>query len=183
MAKYQVIGAGSPYNGVKDTETGAFIPNATGNRHWREYLVWVDEGNTPDPDPAYLPPSNEELKAQKLTDINSWREVALNSTIIYDGNVYDSDQRSRDNLTGIVAYIANGGSLPSPFIWRTADNQSVQMDATAVSNFGAAMVDHVNTQYSISWVLKAQVEAVDIGAPDYVDQMDAIVWPGSPTIE
>ena len=28
MAKYQLIGDGSPIQGVKDTETGAFIPNA-----------------------------------------------------------------------------------------------------------------------------------------------------------
>lgn len=45
MAKYKTIN-----DGVKDTETGACIPCASGNRHWREYLAWVAEGNTPDPE-------------------------------------------------------------------------------------------------------------------------------------
>ena len=28
---------------------GAFIPADLDNRHYAEYLAWVDEGNTPDP--------------------------------------------------------------------------------------------------------------------------------------
>ena len=38
---------------------GAFIPNDPGNRDYREYLDWLDAGNTPKPAPAPppLPPS------------------------------------------------------------------------------------------------------------------------------
>ena len=38
---------------------GAFIPNDPGNRDYREYLDWLDAGNTPEPAPAPppLPPS------------------------------------------------------------------------------------------------------------------------------
>ncbi len=39
-------------NGVTLTrEDGSVlsIPNAEGNRHWREYQEWLDEGNTPEP--------------------------------------------------------------------------------------------------------------------------------------
>ena len=54
-------------NGVLDTETGAHIPNAEGNRHWQEYQDWLAEGNTPDPaDPPPPPPTNEELIEAKL---------------------------------------------------------------------------------------------------------------------
>lgn len=35
---------------------GAFIPNDPGNRDYREYLKWVEDGNTPEPAPAPLPP-------------------------------------------------------------------------------------------------------------------------------
>lgn len=38
---------------IKDTETGACIPKAEGNRHYREYLEWVAAGNTPiEPQPS-----------------------------------------------------------------------------------------------------------------------------------
>lgn len=33
--------------GIKDQETGACIPIAEGNRHYQEYLEWLNEGNTP----------------------------------------------------------------------------------------------------------------------------------------
>lgn len=179
MAKYQLIGDGSPVQGVKDTETGAFIPNAPGNRHWQEYLDWLEGSpeNVPDPDPAY---SGASLKAAKKLEINTLRETALNGGIEFSGNDYDSDQRSRDNLSGIVAHLAGGGSLPSgspAFSWRTADNQNVVMDANTVKNLGAVMIDHVNTQYNISWDLKAQVDAISDSDPDIKSLLAAIVWP------
>jgi hypothetical protein len=49
MAKYKLANAGSPIQSVIDTDTGAYIPNDRGNKDWKAYLVWVDEGNTPDP--------------------------------------------------------------------------------------------------------------------------------------
>ena len=56
MAKYKLVD-----NGVLDTETGAYIPNAEGNRHWQEYQEWLAAGNTPDPaDPEPAPPTAAE---------------------------------------------------------------------------------------------------------------------------
>jgi len=44
---------------------GAFIPNDLGNRDYREYLEWVEAGNTPEPAPE--PPAPVELTpAEKL---------------------------------------------------------------------------------------------------------------------
>ena len=44
---------------IKRPSDGAFIPNDPGNRDYREYLDWLDAGNTPEPAPAPppLPPS------------------------------------------------------------------------------------------------------------------------------
>ena len=49
----------------------AFIPPDTGNRDYREYLEWLDAGNTPEPAPvppapAVLTPA-EKLAAAGLT--------------------------------------------------------------------------------------------------------------------
>ena len=33
--------------GVKRVSDGAIIPEAVSNRHWGEYLKWVEDGNTP----------------------------------------------------------------------------------------------------------------------------------------
>lgn len=47
----------------------AFIPNDPMNGHYREYLMWLEEGNTPeeaDPIPEPKQPTVEELQAQLL---------------------------------------------------------------------------------------------------------------------
>ena len=41
---------------IKRLSDGAFIPPDPGNRDYREYLDWLDAGNTPEPAPAPPPP-------------------------------------------------------------------------------------------------------------------------------
>ena len=48
MAEYKLNGPDES-NGVTREEDGASIPNAPGNRDWREYVVWRDAGGVPDP--------------------------------------------------------------------------------------------------------------------------------------
>ena len=57
MADYKLYAGG-----VIRERDGARIPESTTNRDWRRYLVWIAEGNTPDPaDPAPVPPTDAEL--------------------------------------------------------------------------------------------------------------------------
>ena len=50
---------------IKRLSDGAFIPNDPGNRDYRDYLEWVEVGNTPEPAPE--PPAPVELTpAEKL---------------------------------------------------------------------------------------------------------------------
>jgi len=47
--------------GVIDTERGACIPEDERNRHWLEYLEWLEAGNVPDPEDVPPPPTQKEL--------------------------------------------------------------------------------------------------------------------------
>lgn len=60
MARYQLLEDG----GVVDTERGYFIPDTVENRHWREYLDWVQDGNVADP--IYVPPPPTALELAQL---------------------------------------------------------------------------------------------------------------------
>jgi len=67
MAKYKLV-----KNGVWDTESSSFIPEYIGNREWRKFLQWKDEGGIPDPEYT-----TEEL-AEKVIQDNI---INLKSTI------------------------------------------------------------------------------------------------------
>lgn len=62
MAKYQLLADG----GVHDTERGYSIPESIDNRHWKEFQLWLAEGNVADPIPAPVPPTAEEVLHQQL---------------------------------------------------------------------------------------------------------------------
>ena len=65
---YQLITS----NSIKRLSDGAFIPPDPGNRDYRDYLDWLDAGNTPEPaaaPPPTPPPLTpvEKLAAAGLT--------------------------------------------------------------------------------------------------------------------
>lgn len=66
MARYQLT-----VEGVFDTEKNRAIPDNENNRHWREYLIWLDEGNTPDP----IPDEPEEVADPKIAMIDDMKTI------------------------------------------------------------------------------------------------------------
>lgn len=76
MKKYKEIVAPYPDGdliGIMDNEEGHTIPLSEANRHYREYLEWVEAGNTPDPmfteaEWDAVQASKQKLKDKKLVD-------------------------------------------------------------------------------------------------------------------
>lgn len=120
-----------------------------------------------------LPTTLEEWKALASKRVNADRERALSAGVTYGGSVYDSDNRSRANLTGAVAATQAGIPLPDRFTWRTSDNKDVPMTAVELVGLAAAMLSHVNAQYRRSWELKAQINAATTA-----EEVAAVKWSG-----
>lgn len=110
-------------------------------------------------------------KTQKLAQINQWREEALNAGVEFNGHVFDSDERSRQNLTGVVGAVNAGIPLPEGFVWRSAANVNVPMTTPELVALAATMLQHVNAQYARSWQRKAELQAQDNS-----DLVDLIQW-------
>jgi len=69
---YKLINNG---DSVKNLETGACIPMVGGNRDYQEYLTWLEEGNTPEPEFT-----EQEILDNAWTALRSERNVLLTST-------------------------------------------------------------------------------------------------------
>lgn len=72
MEKYKLLENG----GVLNQETGEHIPEVDGNRHWKKYLKWCDEGNIADS--AF---TLDELKYKKYTEIKQDFENSFNNGV------------------------------------------------------------------------------------------------------
>jgi len=111
------------------------------------------------------------LKAIAHVRINADREMAMDAGVTFNLNVFDSDERSRENLTGTVSAVNAGIALPLGFTWRSRDNRDIPMTAADLVGLSAAMLQHVNGQYHKSWQLKARIDAATTK-----EEIDAVVW-------
>lgn len=180
MAQYRLQGRGA---GVIDTTTGAFIPPATGNRHWQAYLAWVEEGNTPDPAlEAPLADARGSAKAALALEAEARyqaRFAELYQTLDAKGPV--SAWVVAIEREEAVAADADGTPTSSeyPFLdaRATAKSSSIATEATAV----LAQYDSWKTEAAaIRRVLLTAFEAIDAaGSTSAVDAIvEAVEWPG-----
>jgi len=100
MGKYKYIG-----DGVRDNETGSYIPNDPGNRHWREYLVW--DGTT---DPEF---TQIELDNQSWDALRVERDALLTATDFMMTQDYYTDEMTTQEQTDVTNYRSELRDLPA----------------------------------------------------------------------
>jgi hypothetical protein len=126
------------------------------------------------PLPAPVPPTLDELKANKRAEINQQRAELETAGFSYLGHVFDSDQRSADRIQ-----VATGSALaalmagqPYELAWTAADNTDVPLDAAGVVGLNTAFAVYGLTLHETAKALKAQVDAATTAG-----EVEAIAWP------
>lgn len=86
-------------------------------------------------------------KDQKHAEINAWRDVQENGSIIFtlNGHKWDCGKASQTRLAPVVA-VARTGALPPGFFWTDADNIDVPMTADELTALEAAMQQNMVLQ-------------------------------------
>jgi hypothetical protein len=129
-------------------------------KHWKiepdDTVVEMTEAEKVayDDEIEYGPMTLEEMLDDKTKDINIFRDNMINGGYTFDGNIYDSGNDARANVTAVSTAIANGLPIPPNFTWRTKNNYNVPMDATKIVTFGIMMMNWVSTVYGVSWYHK-----------------------------
>lgn len=115
------------------------------------------------------PPSVEELRAQKIAEINAARDAAIAGGFEFNGVRYDSDAKSVQRISGAVTL----GMLNPAFEtdWITFDNSIVRLNAAQLAGLGAAAGQHEATQIFRARQLKDQALAATTR-----EQLAAITW-------
>jgi hypothetical protein len=113
-----------------------------------------------------------DVKVNKWNQINVFREVVLNRGLWYLGYLWNTDERSRQNITGVTAGIAAGIGLPPGFTWRDMNNNNVPFTTTNTVTLAGLTMAYVNMVYNASWEMKNEVDALTT-----VEEIDAYSIP------
>jgi hypothetical protein len=108
---------------------------------------------------ATLP--RDQLVRALHTRVNEIRETKLRGGCTYNGNTYDTDTQSIQNITAVVAALSSGIPLPSDFVWRTSDNISVEHTAGSIVWLAGTMLEYSNAVYSASFAIKDAITSAE----------------------
>lgn len=128
---------------------------------------WEYEEIPVPPEPE--PPTLDEVKTQKISELKGIRDTKEVEPIRTDKGIFDYDDKSRDRL-----YIARqtltdngGGSIT----WTTADNQRVPMEITDFAQINGAAALRSNDLHIKYNELKERVNAAQT-----VEEVEAVTW-------
>ncbi len=109
-------------------------------------------------------------KAAAREEVNRYRDVVLDLGIHAFGHKWDSDARSRQNFTGIVAAVAVGFQVPEGFMWRDFDNVNVPVTTPMLVTLGTLLLSYVSQVFGASWVIKGLIDnAPNLAALDAIN--------------
>lgn len=167
------IGARMPYAGETiEAIVRMYEPVA----YWLEQeaeLEVVQPGTSGSISPP-APPTLEQLKAAKNTQINAARLTANRGTFAHGGKTFACDELSRSDIDGVTSFVTLSGSLPPgwPGGWKAVDNTYLAISTVDEwRQFVASMVAAGNANFAHAQALKAQLAAATTA-----EEVAAITW-------
>lgn len=115
------------------------------------------------------PRTLQDFKDAQWGQIKQARSAAEYTGFTWDGSTFDSDAISQNRITGAVTL----ATLSSTFTigWILADNTVRTLSATDMMQVGAALGQHVATQFVHGATLRAQIDAATTPL-----EVEAVSW-------
>lgn len=121
---------------------------------------YVVNGTVVDEVITLAPLSLSDTIAQKTIMISSFHNEWMDGTFSWNGDTWNGDEQSRQNLTGMTSAIANGVPIPAGFVWTNAAGTPVPMTGAELVAMGASMLGWVNSCYQTKYYHTAQISAM-----------------------
>lgn len=122
----------------------------------------------------------EEIINRIKTKINLYRDEMIDKGVVFKGYLFDSDQRARENITGVNTAIQNGFALPMGFTWRSHYNENVQVTEQELTQLGVGIVMYVSMCYNAGWYHKDLLENSGDTDPNFYINYDyTLGWPSN----
>lgn len=102
----------------------------------------------------------DEAKFQMKRFVNEYRESLLQNGCMYDGILWDCNERAKTNIMGANVLGMLAGSLPEGFEWRDFNNENHVVTLAYMAGLAAAIGAFYTTAYAASWEHKANIDAL-----------------------
>lgn len=161
--------------GVVKLDDNIFIPADPSNRHYQEYLEWVEQGNIPESEFTL-----DELKTKKIEEMRKKCEETATSGIVSNilgvDYFYPTKQLDQHNLNGLVTAATIYGASLEPYkfwcknlvteVWDRVDHTTQQ-----IKDVGAAALNHVRGTQD-----KYKLKIDSINSANSEEELNIIVW-------
>lgn len=110
---------------------------------------------------SFKAPNNRlEYYERKLKEITSMRETTINGGVLYKDIMFDSDVKSRENISGAANSLALGWVVPDDFVWMSADNIQVPFNRDDIKGLALTMIGFISEVYAKSFKMKTELTAL-----------------------
>ena len=131
--------------------------------------AWEYEEIPVPPEPE--PPTLEEVKEQKISELKAVRDAKEMEPVLYAEHKFGFDSKSYERITAAI-YALDIQGATSTINWTLADNGSAPVTANDLRGVIAAAAARSDALHATYRALKAQVQAAET-----VDDVATIVWP------
>lgn len=129
--------------------------------NWQAH-VWADQRTM------------EQKRQQRWEMVKQWRTQAEFSTFIWDGSVFDADEKSAARIAGAfaLALASQMAAVPYSQVWTLADNTTRELSAADMVEVGVALGAHVAWTHNRGRELRVRIEDPAATA----EEIEAVVW-------
>lgn len=99
-------------------------------------------------------------KANKKAEVEQLRAFHEYKQVSFEGNLYDGDEVSQNNVISWTTLVAAGVPLPPGFTWRDATNVERAADFLFLKGLSSIFITKKSKVYRNQWAHKAAIDAL-----------------------
>lgn len=134
-------------------DDGACIPVDNNNQDYKDYLLWVANGNTANPIPL------ADQVNFKLADLAKRFDTERYKNIVYNSLTYYADYDSQLLIANSLSSYDRGYTSAFPANWTMADNSVISHSYADIKGLSFAISDRTKLCYANYQSLAAQIAA------------------------
>ncbi|MFV8529499.1 DUF4376 domain-containing protein [Ralstonia pseudosolanacearum] len=146
-------------------DDNAIIPADPDNADYREYLAWVEAGNTAMPRSSQ---TSADAKSAQVIIVETAYRAAAQQPVSYMQTMFQADVASQ---ASVAKALVAGASFPPDFFWLDAANRRVPMTFVQLQGLAGVMLAQRQAAFAKKTTLKERIRNAEAD-----EDVQAVTW-------